>query len=182
MFVNEPNHHYHFESVLSSHEGEMWGNHFNIEPALIPKLKSSGVKRWLCSVNESEPLHSGLMGNGEGGYFILLNKSFCKRHHLREGDVLKIHLEPDQSEYGMPVSDEFIEVFNQTEGAWKYFDALTPGKQRNLIYFVGNVKSSDIKIRRALVVCNHLLENQGTIDFKALNSEIKAANRAAKMG
>ncbi len=101
---------------------------------------------------------------------------------LRQGDTFSVVLEKDTSEYGMPMSDEFREVMNQSPEANSIFYALTPGKQRTLIHLCDSVKSSDIKIRRALVVSNHLFEQQGKIDFKLLNEQMKAANKAANRG
>lgn len=78
----------------------------------------------------------------------------------------------------MPI--ELREVLDQDEHADTLFHKLTPGKMRNIIYAVASVKSSEIKIRRALVYAEHLKKNKGKIDFKELNQEMKEANRKAR--
>ena len=82
----------------------------------------------------------------------------------------------------MEMPEEFEVALSMDPGADTYFHSLTPGKQRNLIYFVGQTKSSNIKARRAWVVCDHLNSHKGLIDFKDLNQEIKEANNNAKLG
>lgn len=122
------------------------------------------------------------MGGDSVGYFINVNNERRKKLGLLLGELVEVHLEKDRSEYGMPMSDELREVFNQEEEASKIFHSLTAGKQRSLIYWTDNVKSSQIKIRRALVLVNHLLANKDNLDFKTLNAELKEANQRAKRG
>ncbi len=88
---------------------------------------------------------------------------------------------PDESSYGLPISEEFEEVLRQDDEASEIFHQLTPGKQRTLIYYADNVKSSQIKLRRGLVVAEHLKSTNGLVDFKLLNEEMKAANRRERM-
>jgi uncharacterized protein YdeI (YjbR/CyaY-like superfamily) len=90
-------------------------------------------------------------------------------------------LEKDQSEYGVPIGDELREVLDQNPNADKVFHSLTKDRQRTLIYLINNVKSSGIKIKRALVMTDHLVNQNGKTDFKLLNVEMKAANQAAKL-
>lgn len=74
------------------------------------------------------------------------------------------------------MSDELREVLDQDNQARVYFDKLTSGKQRSLIHWSDGVKSTDIKIRRALVMTQHLVTQQGKVDFLLLANEIKEAN------
>lgn len=120
------------------------------------------------------------MPMGEQEWFINVNKKICDKLGLVEGQEVDVHLEKDRTEYGMPMPDELREVLNQDEEGSKLFHALTPGKQRNLIYIGSNVKNPNIRLRRAIVIVNHLKMQAGAIDFKALNAEIKAANQAAR--
>lgn len=95
--------------------------------------------------------------------------------------MFDIELEKDMTKYGTAMSDEFAVVLEQDQEGSAIFHRLTPGKQRTLIYFSDNVKSSDIKIRRALVVMRHLVESQGELDYKRLNVMVKEANQSAKL-
>jgi len=72
------------------------------------------------------------------------------------GDRIKIQLTEDESTYGMPMPEELEEVLRQDEYGKMRFDKLTPGKQRNIIHYVGSVKSSSLRIDRALKLINNL--------------------------
>jgi len=112
----------------------------------------------------------------DGAYFILINKQVRDQLGLALGDPVEIRLEADQSEYGMPMPDELQVTLAQDEMASRHFHALTPGKQRNLIYIVSRVKSTDSRIRKALAIAEHLNASRGKLDFKALNEVIKRYN------
>lgn len=134
----------------------------------------------VVTVNGKVRYHAALLHDGKGGYIILLNQVRRKHLGLQTGDKLTVLLEKDTSEYGIPMSDELREVLNQDGDAHEFFHTLTPGKQRTLIYWTDNVKNPYIRIRRALVMTAHLTAQQGNVDFKQMNEELKAANRAAR--
>lgn len=72
------------------------------------------------------------------------------------GDRIKIQFTEDASRYGMPMPEELEEVLRQDEYGSMRFDKLTPGKKRNIIHFVNSVKSSSLRIERALKLINNL--------------------------
>lgn len=135
----------------------------------------------VAELNGTYRCHCALMPVKGGGRFINVNKSARTALGIGEGDRVEVTLSPDHTEYGMPVSPEFEEVLRQDAAAESVFHSLTPGMQRSLIYYADNVKSSEIKLRRAFVVTNHLARHGANLDFKILNEEMKAANRAAKL-
>ena len=135
------------------------------------------ITRILATFNEQETIHCGLLPYGNGQRYILVNQALRKRLGVLPGEPVNITIEEDKSDFGMALSEEFEEMLKQDDEGRAYFMKLTPGKQRNLIHWVGNVKSSHIRIRRAIVAFNHLRQQQGKIDFKLLGEEIKEANR-----
>lgn len=157
----------------------MWYYFIRIEETVAKQFIVGDNRRVLCRFSDKIMSHSALMPSGNGGYYITVNQRVRAKLGLVAGQVLNIELEKDHSEYGMPMSDELREVLDQFEDGSIYFHKLTPGKQRTLIYWCDNVKRSDIKIRRAVVMVKHLIGQQGHIDFKMLNEEMKAANREA---
>jgi hypothetical protein len=136
----------------------------------------------ICTLPNGDSFHCALNSSNElGGYSILINKERRNKLGLILGERFKIKLEKDTSTYGTPMSDEFAAVMDQDEEGSRLFHELTHGNQRSMIYFSDNVKSSDIKIRRALVVMEHLREEKGKLDYKRLGAMIKEANQAAKL-
>jgi hypothetical protein len=165
---------------LKSFEEEMWSNILPIPNSIAEKLIEGKDRRVICHISGIRPFHCAILPDGEGSWFILLNKARKKALGVRNGDEIAIQLEKDRSEYGMEMPVELREVLDQDEYADKLFHELTPGRMRNIIHSVASVKSSDIKIRRAFVYAEHLKKNKGKIEYKALSQEMKEANRQAR--
>jgi hypothetical protein len=169
-----------FTAKLHLFEDNLWFYHVLVPEAIAAEyLASETGRRVLCSIEGSDGFHAGLMPDGLGGWFININQKLRDALGLREDMEVTVTLAPDPTPFGMPMPEEFEECLWQNPEAKTIFEALTPGRQRNLIYIVNNVKSPAIKLRRSLVITNHLLQYP-KIDFKALNVELKAANQKAK--
>lgn len=168
-----------FNAPLIKLESQVWSHVFEVPEDLQSEI-SADHRRFKISINGSEFFSGAAMNGKNGSWFFNVNQKRRTQMNLLEGDLLQINLQKDLSEFGMDMPIELQEVLVQDENGMNHFNALTPGKQRNLIYIVAQVKNSDIRIRRALVVVNHLKINQGKIDFKALNQELKEANQAAR--
>jgi len=93
--------------------------------------------------------------------------------NLNIGDQVSMTVVGDESVYGMPLPEEFAVIWEIDQDAHTYFHALTPGKQRNLIYIVNKVKSLNIRARKATIIMEHLKINNGKLDFKMLNESLK---------
>lgn len=157
----------------------MWYYAIRIPDEIADGFIDEKDKRVICTLPRGTRFHCALLPQRGGGHYILINKARRDKEGLRTGEVFEVVLEKDSSEYGMAMSDEFAAVLEQDVLASKLFHSLTPGKQRTLIYYSDNVKSSEIKIRRALVVMEHLVEMNGGLDFKILAASIKKANQEA---
>ena len=153
---------------------------FPVPTAIATSFMEGNDRRVVTKVNGIVKYHCAIYGDGEGGYRILLNRERVKKLGLVRGESINVELEKDRSEYGVPMSEELREVLDQNPEADELFLKLTKGMQRTLIYWSDNVKSSDIKIRRAIVMTDHLVNQAGKIDNKLLNAEMKEANQAAK--
>jgi len=161
-------------------EDPIWTNVLPVDNSVAEQLIDGKNKRIICHINGIKPFHCALLPDGNNGWYILLNKKRQKELRINYGEKLYVHLERDTSEYGMEMPIELSEVLNQDEHADDLFHKLTPGRQRNIIHAVSSVKSSDIRIRKALVYTEHLKKNKGKINFKELAQEMKEANRRAR--
>lgn len=166
-----------FKTTVGRLKNNVYYDHIHITAAVFNKLTKDGNKRVLCTVNDNEYFHAGLMPRGDGDYFIILNKKRMKAFGLSIGDTVNVNLEKDNSKYGMRIPSEFEEVLSTDEEGAEWFEKLTDGKKRNLIHLVSIVKSSDIKITKSLIILDHLKANAGKLDFKLLNEAMKLKNR-----
>lgn len=131
-----------------------------------------GSRRVVCTLNGKESFQCALMPYA-GSFYIMVNKRIRASLGVVAGDKLKVMLEPDTSKYGLPMPEEFEEVLRQDPDGDKLFHALTPGRQRSLIYAVSSAKDEDRRILRALVILRHLKENDGKIVNEKLYKELQ---------
>jgi hypothetical protein len=155
----------------------LYYHHVIIPNEVVAKFDALPSKRRvLCTINDEITIHASLIPNGKGEFFIMFNKKIRDKLFIREGCFVDVTLAPDESEYGMPMPDEFRACLNQDPEGEKVFEELTPGKQRSLIYVVSKVKSPNLKMRKAIVIVTHLATHKN-LDFKVLNAEMKQANK-----
>lgn len=162
--------------VLQFPDSPLWGWHFLVPNDIATSLVNGKDRRVICTLDERLVLHAALMPNKDT-WFIMLNKANVKKLNLPPNGEINVLLIKDESEYGMPMADEFREVLDQDAMANDYFHALTPGKQRTLLYLVNSVKNVDSRIRKSLAIADHLMANKGAINFKMLNEAFKEYNK-----
>ena len=162
-----------FISTLERSDNKLWGCHFPIPEKVAEELTEGKVKRVVCTINGKETFQCAILHYKKGKSVISVNKTIRDSLGVPFGADVKILLKKDTSEYGLPIPEELKEVFRQDVEGKKIFHALTPGKQRTLLYIVNNVKDSDKKIFRSIVILQHLKENKGKIDYKKLTILLK---------
>ncbi|MGB3801747.1 MAG: YdeI/OmpD-associated family protein, partial [Lewinella sp.] len=90
---------------------------------------------------------------------------------------VKLELRPDDSDYGMPLPPEVGELWGLDPKARDVFHILSPGNQRNLLYQIDKLKRPDSRAKKAVQIHEYLKSVGGKLDYKQLNSYIKADNR-----
>lgn len=164
---------YTFTAILEKFNSRLWAYHIIVPEAVSQVFISNKAKRVVCTLHEKVDFQCALMPKGDGRYFININKKLRDQLRLKLNDPVLVTLRKDESEYGLPMPEELAELLNQDPEGNAFFQALSPGKTRNLLYIVGMVKNPDLRIERALIVLEHLKDNQGKIDFRALNTALK---------
>jgi len=164
---------YTLQSQLIKDDSYLYPLQFYVSNDIVQALRADKVKRLQISINNHDTIAGSLISGGTHQYYIKINTSQMKMMSIAVGDMATIKLTPDKSEYGMPLPQEFSAIWELDDDANRYFHALTPGKQRNLIYIVNSVKSLDIRARKATVIMEHLRINNGKLDFKVLNESLK---------
>ncbi len=146
-----------FSTPIEQLEMLMNVNYLHIPPSVVKKAGGLGKnKRFICRVNDTLEFQCGMMPLKKGSAYITLNKQRMKQLDVRTGDVVDVRLVEDNSKYGMPVPKELEEVLKQDPEGDERFHKLTPGKQRNIIYYVTSVKSSQLRIDRAIKLIQNL--------------------------
>ena len=164
-----------FTAKLENFNTRLWSYHVKVPGPIAMHFLEMGDKRVVCRLNDTLEFQCAIMPAGEGVFFININKKIRDQLTLKEGSKVHVHLEKDNSEYGLPFPEELKELLDQDKEGNKLFHALTPGKQRNIIYAVGQVKNPDLRIQRAMVMINHLKKNGGKINFRQLYEELRSS-------
>ncbi len=166
--------------ILEEKPDSLWPLHFKIPKAIAKKFMDGDNKRIKCIINSTLTLHSAMLSNPEG-YFIMLSKPNARKLNIQVGEHAHLEIEKEASKYGMPMPEEMEMVLDSEKETLEYFEKLTPGKQRSLIYLVRKIKNPDIKVRRALSIVEHLKREKGILDFKKLNEVIKEFNQRERL-
>lgn len=165
--------------VESNKEDVLWGSFFIVPEEIADFYKSKNITRFICEINDLVKINCAIL-SGNGAKFVLINKQVAKKLSLINGSEVSVVLKADESEYGMPVPQEIIDLFAHDEEFSNLFHSLTPGKQRSLLFIVGKPKSVEARIKKVVVICNHLKEYGGNLDFKQLNQDFKEYNALMK--
>lgn len=151
-----------------------YGWHFIlVERKIAEEFPFTGKsRRVVCTLNGEVTFQAGMM-HYQGDFFISVNKPTREKLGIEAGDAVDVELRLDDSKYGLPMPEEFREVLYQDPKGDRLFHALTAGKQRSLLYYIGKVKDIDKRIHYALIVVEHLKDNDGKVDGKKLYQELK---------
>lgn len=148
-----------------------------VDDEVAEDIRSKKIKRLICTVNSQERFHCALQSTGNGTYFVMVNKTLQKKLKSPIGSKLFVKLEKDKSKYGMPMPEEMAEIMAQDPEVDEIFHALTPGKQRSLLYIIGKPKTTESRIKKAVLITRYLSEVNGEIDFREMNEYIKKNNK-----
>lgn len=162
-----------FNARLDNFNTRLWTFHVKVPKDIAMHFNKVGIKRVVATLNHAVTFQCAIMPAGDGVFFINVNKKIRDQLKIREGSKINVMLAKDESEYGLPFPEELKELLAQDKEGDKLFHALTPGKQRNMIYAVSQVKNVDLRIHRSLVLIEHLKKNKGKINFRELYEELR---------
>ena len=162
-------------SVLKKSNNEFGWHFLRFDAKQVAALDFPGKKsrRVVCTLNGSYSFQCALLPWTEGGFCVVVNKKIRDKLGIYDGDKVKVELEKDESRYGLPMPKELKEVLRQDKEGDKLFHALTPGKQRTMLYYIAKSKDVDRRIQWSLILIEHLKKNDGKIIFPSLSEELK---------
>jgi hypothetical protein len=92
----------------------------------------------------------------EADILSISDRPFAKKLNIKYGSTVKATFSMDNSKYQFDMPEELEEVLRTDPEANSIFHSLTKGNQRGLIYLVTQVKSSDKRIERALIIAERI--------------------------
>lgn len=113
-------------------------------------------RRFACRVNGKLEFQGGLVALGGGKGYVSLSKARMKELGVKAGDAVSLELSLDRSKFGMEYPEELRALFAQDPEGKRKFSGLPPSKQRYIVYYVGLVKSTHLRLERALFLIENL--------------------------
>ncbi|WP_439880699.1 DUF1905 domain-containing protein [Pontibacter sp. MBLB2868] len=146
------------------------GMHYlEVPQEIVQQLGGKLKLRLHCTVNGSLTFQCGLMALGQGRAYISISKKRMQALGLQCGDQARVKLEKDDSKYGTAVPEEFEELLRQDDEGARRFGLLTAGMQRYIINHVGVVKSTQLRVDRAITLIENLKQlPEGKEEFRAI--------------
>lgn len=142
------------EFILKKFDSGM--HYIMLDTKTVSTLTKDNNKRAVCRLNDQVEFHCAIMPKKEGGHFINIGLTICKKLKIEEGSRVSASFSFDKTQYQFEMPEELREVLETDQEAHKIFHSLTEGNQRGLIYLVTQVKSSDKKIERAFKIVERI--------------------------
>lgn len=162
-----------FRSMIEESTNRLWKNHFRIPSSIAKRFIEGNNRRVVCRLNASAEFQCAILHRGDNLYLITVNQSLRRALQLEIGDRIDVMLRKDVSEFGHAVPDELLAVFRQDPDSRRWFDALTIGRRRTLLYLINAVKDPDKRISRALAIADHLRRNRGILNYRQLHEALR---------
>ena len=113
-------------------------------------------QRVIIRINDSIEWQGGIVALKDGDGYISFSGARMKKLGLERYDEVKVDLKLDDSEYGHEFPVELEELFLQDPAGKERFEMMSKGKQRTIIYYILQAKSSDKRLERSLLYLNNL--------------------------
>jgi len=162
-----------FKSILQKTNSKVYGFAIPVPAKIGNAFKKGEIARLVVTYNHSEIANCAFMPGMGDGYWLVINKKIRTKLKLDVGSSVDVMIQADTSKYGMPMPEEMEELLIQDPEGNEIFHKLTPGKQRSLLYIIGKIKSSDIRLRKAVAILEYLKMVNGNLDFPEMNEFIK---------
>ena len=121
--------------------------------AIVKKPRVKVTARYEAKTLE---FHAALQKR-KGDFYITSGKLYQKELGIfSANEPFSIQLQEDTTEYGVHMPKELEAVLESDPQAYEAFKELTDGKKRSLIYHIKRIKTSQIRIDKALLISENL--------------------------
>jgi predicted DNA-binding protein YlxM (UPF0122 family) len=135
------------------------------------QLQADKIKRVEAIVsygNNNLTLYAGVIKR-KGLVYLMFSKANQKSLSIQPGDTLSIEMKEDTSKYQAPMTEELEAVLLSDYEGYELFEKLLPGKQRNIIFMIYNIKDTQKRVDIALNAMENLkMGNKNPYRFEKL--------------
>lgn len=136
--------------------------HYVLIPSSILASLNNGEEkgkfnqRVIIRINDAIEWQGGIVALRDGDGYIAVSQARMKQLKIERYDEVNVQLSKDNSEFGHVFPAELREVFKQDPEAEQRFRDMSPGKQRTIIFYILQVKSSEKRAERSWFFMNNL--------------------------
>lgn len=159
---------FHFNAAIEPPEASGYMHIIRVPPDVFHAFEGKKPVRVVVSVAGKASWKAGLMSLGNGGGYISVSKQKIKTSGLAVGKKLPVTLEPDTDKETWPLPPEMDAALAFDDEARAFYEQLTDGKKRSITIFVGQAKSEQIRVDRALLVTENLRRYKGNVSVQQL--------------
>lgn len=143
--------------------------------ALVPSREDGSV-RVVVTIAPLPPWHAAFTSDGKGGLYIIMSKDRIKKMEKARLDFEKLDVEliPDTSRFGIACPEEFKALLEMDPELEHYFSQISPGKQRNVLYYLSQIGNANTRLERCIRTGEYLKMVRGKLDFKQWGEALKA--------
>jgi hypothetical protein len=100
---------------------------------------------------------TSLFPTGQGGHVMIVNKRMQAGGGVTPGAPAKFRLEPDTEKRLVTTPAELKRILAEDKSFQRWYDELGHGLHKEICDWIGQVKSSEARLRRAEQICERLL-------------------------
>lgn len=127
-----------------------------LEPRLEHELTfGRGNKLRIEAEVEGIPLHGAWLSSPGRGHYLMISPALMKEAGLGLGDEVTVRFRPEVEDV-VRLPEELERALSTNARRRSLWQALTPGRQRGLSYFVSNAKGAATREKRVTVVFDEL--------------------------
>lgn len=166
-----------FKGTLQKFNDNLWYFYIDIPDEIAHHfLADEGNRRVVVTYNDSKEVQCALFPKGDNHWFLNLGKEVRKMTQLNVGDEVAVTIKKDESEYGFSMPEELAELFAIDDEGKAAFDKLTPGKKRSLLHIIGKPKTSQTRVKKAIITIDYLKATNGRLDYTELQEAFRNRN------
>lgn len=146
----------HFEAPIEAHSNNYYGGMISPSPEVLDQVEGYDQRRRIrCSINGTPP-YPCIFHKINGAFGLMVSKKRMHSNKWLHGELVDVKIYEEMSKYGMEMPEVWEEMMEQEEEVLHRFDALTPGRQRTILHYIGSAKRVETQIQRALLVSRNL--------------------------
>lgn len=127
-----------------------------LEPALEQQLTfGRGNKLRVEAEVEGVPLNGAWLSSPGRGHYLMINPALVKQLGLSLGDEVTVRFRPEADDF-VRLPEELERALSTNSRRRSLWQALTPGRQRGLAYFVSTARTAPTREKRVTAVFDEL--------------------------